>query len=60
MHEAFAAQTLANLKMFASDEFAQKKLGPQPGDWRSGHGKIQRIGWLNCLWVTHLPLPARA
>jgi acetyl-CoA acyltransferase len=27
MHEAFAAQTLANLKMFASDKFAQNKLG---------------------------------
>ncbi|WP_261815573.1 acetyl-CoA C-acyltransferase FadI [Vibrio gallicus] len=27
MHEAFAAQTLANLKMFASDKFAQDKLG---------------------------------
>lgn len=27
MHEAFAAQTLANLKMFASDKFAQQKLG---------------------------------
>ncbi|MFI0488246.1 MAG: acetyl-CoA C-acyltransferase FadI [Yersinia sp. (in: enterobacteria)] len=27
MHEAFAAQTLANLKMFASDTFAREKLG---------------------------------
>ncbi|ALP41961.1 acetyl-CoA C-acyltransferase FadI [Aeromonas schubertii] len=27
MHEAFAAQTLANLKMFASKEFARDKLG---------------------------------
>jgi acetyl-CoA acyltransferase len=27
MHEAFAAQTLANIKMFASDTFAQEKLG---------------------------------
>lgn len=27
MHEAFAAQTLANLKMFASDKFARDKLG---------------------------------
>jgi acetyl-CoA acyltransferase len=27
MHEAFASQTLANLKMFASDEFAREKLG---------------------------------
>ena len=27
MHEAFAAQTLANLKMFASAEFARNKLG---------------------------------
>lgn len=27
MHEAFAAQTLANVKMFASDTFAQEKLG---------------------------------
>ncbi|MDN4503716.1 acetyl-CoA C-acyltransferase FadI [Alteromonadaceae bacterium BrNp21-10] len=26
MHEAFAAQTLANIKMFASDKFAQEKL----------------------------------
>jgi len=27
IHEAFAAQTLANLKMFASPQFAQEKLG---------------------------------
>ncbi|MEZ9709839.1 3-ketoacyl-CoA thiolase [Vibrio breoganii] len=27
MHEAFAAQALANMKMFASDKFAQEKLG---------------------------------
>ena len=27
MHEAFAAQTLANMKMFASDKFAKEKLG---------------------------------
>ncbi|KHT26012.1 3-ketoacyl-CoA thiolase [Pectobacterium carotovorum subsp. carotovorum] len=27
MHEAFAAQTLANLKLFASDEFARNQLG---------------------------------
>jgi len=27
MHEAFAAQTLANIKMLASDEFAREKLG---------------------------------
>ncbi len=27
MHEAFAAQTLANVKMFGSDEFARDKLG---------------------------------
>jgi len=27
MHEAFAAQTLANIKMFASDSFAREKLG---------------------------------
>ncbi|MDN3651643.1 acetyl-CoA C-acyltransferase FadI [Thalassotalea ponticola] len=27
MHEAFAAQTLANVKMFASDRFAKQKLG---------------------------------
>ncbi|MBR9908143.1 MAG: acetyl-CoA C-acyltransferase FadI [Gammaproteobacteria bacterium] len=27
MHEAFAAQTLANMKMFASKKFAQDKLG---------------------------------
>ena len=27
MHEAFAAQALSNIKMFASDTFAQKKLG---------------------------------
>ncbi|RAJ96866.1 acetyl-CoA C-acyltransferase FadI [Aliidiomarina maris] len=27
MHEAFAAQTLANVKMFASQKFAQEKLG---------------------------------
>ena len=27
MHEAFAAQTLSNVKMFSSDKFAQEKLG---------------------------------
>ncbi|MDV6315527.1 acetyl-CoA C-acyltransferase FadI [Idiomarina sp. HP20-50] len=27
MHEAFAAQTLANIKMFGSDTFAKEKLG---------------------------------
>ena len=27
MHEAFAAQALANMKMFGSDKFAQEKLG---------------------------------
>ncbi|MBW7982249.1 acetyl-CoA C-acyltransferase FadI [Enterobacillus tribolii] len=27
MHEAFAAQTLANVKMFASERFAREKLG---------------------------------
>lgn len=27
MHEAFAAQTLANVKMFASKQFAEQKLG---------------------------------
>jgi len=27
MHEAFAAQTLSNIKMFGSDKFAQEKLG---------------------------------
>ncbi|GGF71830.1 acetyl-CoA C-acyltransferase FadI [Alteromonas lipolytica] len=27
MHEAFAAQTLANIKMFGSDKFAKEKLG---------------------------------
>ncbi len=27
MHEAFAAQTLSNVKMFASDKFAKEKLG---------------------------------
>ncbi len=27
MHEAFAAQTLANIKMFGSKQFAQQKLG---------------------------------
>ncbi|KGY12906.1 3-ketoacyl-CoA thiolase [Vibrio tubiashii] len=27
MHEAFAAQALANMKMFASDKFAQENLG---------------------------------
>jgi acetyl-CoA acyltransferase len=27
MHEAFAAQTLSNVKMFASDKFANDKLG---------------------------------
>lgn len=37
MHEAFAAQTLANIKMFASDTFAREKLGHEQAigeiDW---------------------------
>ena len=37
MHEAFAAQTLANLKMFASEAFAREKLGREQSigeiDW---------------------------
>lgn len=37
MHEAFAAQTLANIKMFASEAFAREKLGREQSigeiDW---------------------------
>lgn len=37
MHEAFAAQTLANIKMFASETFAREKLGREQSigeiDW---------------------------
>jgi acetyl-CoA acyltransferase len=37
MHEAFAAQTLANVKMFASPQFACEKLGREQAigeiDW---------------------------
>ncbi|MCC3703070.1 acetyl-CoA C-acyltransferase FadI [Rouxiella badensis] len=37
MHEAFAAQTLANVKMFASPQFAREKLGREQAigeiDW---------------------------
>ena len=37
MHEAFAAQTLSNLTLFASERFAEEQLGLS-GDWRGGYG----------------------
>ncbi|MBU2977363.1 acetyl-CoA C-acyltransferase FadI [Alteromonas sp. C1M14] len=44
MHEAFAAQTLANIKMFASDKFAQEKLGRQKATGEIDMDKFNVMG----------------
>lgn len=44
MHEAFAAQTLANLKMFASDTFARDKLGRAQSIGEIGWEKFNVLG----------------
>ncbi|MDN6110508.1 MAG: acetyl-CoA C-acyltransferase FadI [Enterobacterales bacterium] len=44
MHEAFASQTLANLKMFASDEFAREKLGRQQAIGEVDMNKFNVLG----------------
>jgi hypothetical protein len=48
MHEAFAAQTLANVQLLASDRFAREVLGAQtpPAKWTKAN--------LTC-WVVLLP-----
>ena len=44
MHEAFAAQTLANVKMFGSDKFAQEKLGRDKAIGEIDMDKLNVIG----------------
>lgn len=44
MHEAFAAQTLANLKMFASDKFAQEKLNRKKATGEIDMDKFNKMG----------------
>lgn len=44
MHEAFAAQTLANVKMFASDKFAQDKLGRSKATGEIDMDKFNQMG----------------
>ncbi len=44
MHEAFAAQTLANLKMFASEEFAREKLGREQAIGKVDMDKFNVLG----------------
>lgn len=44
MHEAFAAQTLANLKMFASVEFARQKLGREQAIGEVDMNKFNVLG----------------
>lgn len=44
MHEAFAAQTLSNVKMFASDKFAQEKLGRKKAIGEIDMGKFNVMG----------------
>ncbi len=44
MHEAFAAQTLANIKMFASDKFAQDKLNRQKATGEIDMDKFNVMG----------------
>ncbi len=39
MHEAFAAQTLANIQLLGSERFARDVLGV-PCHWRSGREQI--------------------
>lgn len=44
MHEAFAAQTLANVKMFASDKFAKEKLGRKKATGEIDMDKFNQMG----------------
>jgi acetyl-CoA acyltransferase len=44
MHEAFAAQTLANVKMFASDKFAKEKLGRDKATGEIDMDKFNQMG----------------
>jgi acetyl-CoA acyltransferase len=44
MHEAFAAQTLANIKMFASDKFAKEKLGRAKATGEIDMDKFNQMG----------------
>ena len=44
MHEAFAAQTLANVKMFASDKFAREKLGRKKATGEIDMDKFNQMG----------------
>lgn len=44
MHEAFAAQTLANVKMFASDKFAQDRLGRSKATGEIDMDKFNQMG----------------
>ena len=44
MHEAFAAQTLANMQMFASKKFAQEKLGRSRAIGEIDMGKFNVLG----------------
>ncbi|MCV2885600.1 acetyl-CoA C-acyltransferase FadI [Aestuariibacter sp. AA17] len=44
MHEAFAAQTLANVKMFASDKFAQEKLNRSKATGEIDMDKFNQMG----------------
>ncbi|QYJ87471.1 acetyl-CoA C-acyltransferase FadI [Shewanella mesophila] len=44
MHEAFAAQTLANMQMFASKKFAQEKLGRNRAIGEIDMGKFNVLG----------------
>lgn len=44
MHEAFAAQTLANIKMFASNKFAQEKLGRSKATGEIDMDKFNQMG----------------
>lgn len=44
MHEAFAAQTLSNVKMFASDKFAQEKLGRSKAIGEIDMDKFNQMG----------------
>lgn len=44
MHEAFAAQTLSNVKMFASDKFAKEKLGRSKATGEIDMDKFNQMG----------------
>lgn len=59
MHEAFAAQTLANLKMFASEEFAREKLGRSQAIGEVDMDKFN-VWAVPSPMATRSPPPARA